>query len=82
MDWNTLGLFDSLLHVVALQLHGVAREDSELVEFNALQKRNPGLHAGSLVRYLVHCDPRILSMHLSNNFVPLSPSFANKVDAT
>ena len=41
--WNVLGLLGSLLHVVALQIHGVTREDSELVEFNAVQKRSPGL---------------------------------------
>jgi hypothetical protein len=81
MHCITLGLLDILLHVVALQLRDITREDSELVEFNAVQKRSPGLHTGSLVRCPVHCDPRILHMHLGDNLVPLSPSFANEVDA-
>ncbi len=76
-----LGLLDSLLHVVALQLSGVTREDNELVEFDAVQKRNPGLRVRSLVRYPVHCNPRILHMHLSDNLVSMSPSFANKINA-
>ena len=80
MDWNTLGLLDTLLHVVALQLYSITREDSELVEFNAAQKRNPGLHVGSLVRRPIHWDPRILRMHLRDILVPLSPRFADKVD--
>ena len=46
---------------------------------DAVQKQT-GLHTGSLVRCPVHCNPGIIPMHLRDNLVPLSPSFANKVD--
>jgi hypothetical protein len=45
-DWNALGLLVTLLHVVALHFRSVTREDSELVEFIAAQKRIPVLQVG------------------------------------
>jgi hypothetical protein len=80
-NWKALGFLDTLLHVVALQLHGVTRENCELVEFNAVQKRSPGLHTRSLVGFPVYSDPGVFAMHFLDNLVPLSPSFADKVIA-
>jgi hypothetical protein len=55
--WNTLGLLDTLLHVESLQLRGVTREDSDLVKFNAVQKKN------SRSSYGIPCEVSLLDMY-------------------
>ena len=45
MHSDSLEFLDHLLHVETLLLSGISREDGELVELNAVLKRQPGMHA-------------------------------------
>ncbi len=44
-----LGFLDRLPHVVTLLLSGVNREDGQLMELDAVQKRWPGTNMRALV---------------------------------
>jgi hypothetical protein len=48
----------------------VSREDSELVELDAVHEGNSGMHAKALVGTAIHTDPQILCVHLIHNSVP------------
>ncbi len=54
-----------------LHLSGINREDGELVELNAVLKRQPGMHAKAFVRLAIHAGPGVLGVHLTHNLVPL-----------
>ncbi len=72
-----LGLLNCLLHVVMLLFSCVSREDSELVELNAVHERNPGMHAKALVGLAVHTNPRILCVRLIHDPIPISSRLAS-----
>jgi hypothetical protein len=68
---DSLGFLDHLLHVETLLLSGISREDSELVELDAVLEGQPGTHAKVLVRLVIHANPRILGVHFKHVHVPL-----------
>jgi hypothetical protein len=74
---DLLGFLDCLLHVEMLLLSGVSREDSELVELDAVLKRQPGTNAKAFVRLAIHANPGVLGVHLVHNLVPLHLHLAN-----
>jgi hypothetical protein len=74
---DLLGLLNCLLHVITLLFSCISREDGELVELDAVHKRNPGLHSYSLVGFAIDTNPGILRVHLIHDTVPLHSRLAN-----
>jgi hypothetical protein len=71
MHYDLLGFLDRLLHVEMLLLSGISRGDGELVELDAVLKRQPGMHTKDFVRIAIHTNPGVLGVHLVHNLVPL-----------
>ena len=55
----------------------ISSEDSELVELNAVHKRNPGMHKKALVGLAIHANLWILCVHLIHDPVPISSCLAD-----
>jgi hypothetical protein len=71
MHRDSLGLLDCLLHVVTLLFSYISREDSELVELDAIHERNPGLQVNALVGLAIDANLRVLCVHFIHDPVPL-----------
>jgi hypothetical protein len=74
---DLLGLLNRLLHVVMLLFSCVSREDSELVELDAVHEGNPGTLAKALVGTAIHANPWNLCVHLIHNSVPIGLRLAD-----
>jgi hypothetical protein len=77
MHSNKMEFLDHLLHVETLLLSGIRREDSELVELNAVLKGQPRLHAKAFVRLTIHAYPGVLAVHFLHNLVQSLLPLAN-----
>ncbi len=65
------------MHFETLLLSGVSKEDSELVELNAVLEGQPGMHAKALVLLAIHANPGVLGVHFNHVLVQLHFRLAN-----
>jgi hypothetical protein len=77
MRHDLLRLHDCLLHGITLLFSGVSREDSELVELDAVHEEDPGMHVNAFVGLAIHTNPRVFHVHLIHDPIPLHLHLAN-----